>query len=52
MGLVVLVVSGLSLVLMVKGVLGVPIEGSIAVHAGRGAQSVCHHVNRHFYRGR
>ncbi len=29
MGLVVLVVSGLSLVLMVKGVLGVPIEGSI-----------------------
>ncbi|EAX4441027.1 ABC transporter permease [Salmonella enterica] len=29
MGLVVLVVSGLSLMLMVKGVLGVPIEGSI-----------------------
>ncbi|PZT62714.1 ABC transporter permease, partial [Escherichia coli] len=29
MGLVVLVVSGLSLVLMVKGVLGVPIEGSL-----------------------
>ena len=29
MGLGVLVVSGLSLVLMVKGVLGVPIEGSI-----------------------
>ncbi|MCU9930715.1 ABC transporter permease, partial [Escherichia coli] len=29
MGLVVLVVSGLSLVLMVKSVLGVPIEGSI-----------------------
>lgn len=29
MGLVVLVVSGLSLVLMVKGALGVPIEGSI-----------------------
>ncbi len=50
MGLVVLVVSGLSLVLMVKGVLGVPIEGlDPAVYAGRGAQSVCHHVNRHFY---
>ena len=29
MGLVVLVAAGLSLVLMVKGVLGVPIEGSI-----------------------
>ncbi|SQD00820.1 putative transporter subunit: membrane component of ABC superfamily [Escherichia coli] len=50
MGLVVLVVSGLSLVLMVKGVLGVPIEGSIPLFMlGRGAQSVCHHVNRHFY---
>lgn len=31
MGLVVLVVSGLSLVLMVKGVLGVSIEGSISL---------------------
>lgn len=50
MGLVVLVVSGLSLVLMVKGVLGVPIEGSIPLFMlGGGAQSVCHHVNRYFY---
>ncbi len=45
MGLVVLVVSGLSLVLMVKGVLGVPIEGSIPLFMLGVASSVCHHVN-------
>ena len=42
MGLVVLVVSGLSLVLMVKGVL-IPVKLD-PLFAGRGAQSVCHHI--------
>lgn len=49
MGLVVLVVSGLSLVLMVKVYWAYRLKARSAVYAGRGAQSVCHHVNRHFY---
>jgi ABC-2 type transport system permease protein len=49
MGLVVLVVSGLSLMLMVQGILQVPIEGRFPVYAGGGAQPVRHYLNRHFY---
>mgnify|MGYP000352793750 FL=1 len=41
MGLVVLVVSGLSLVLMVKGVLGVPIAGFIPLFRLGVAHSLC-----------
>lgn len=50
MGLVVLVVSGLSLVLMVQGILQVPIEGSVPLFMlGGGAQPVRHYLDRHFY---
>ncbi len=49
MGPVVLVVSGLSLILMVQGILQVPIEGSIPCLCWGGAQPVRHDLNRHFY---
>jgi hypothetical protein len=49
MGLVVLVVSGLSLVLMVQGMLQVPIEGRFYCLCWGGAQPVRHYLNRHFY---
>ena len=50
MGLVVLVVSGLSLVLMVQGMLQVPIEGSILLFMlGVALEPVRHYLNRHFY---
>ena len=48
MGPVVLVVSGLSLILMVQGILQVPIEGSIPCLCWGGAQPVRHDLNRHF----
>ncbi len=49
MGLVVLVVSGFVFVLMVKGVLGVPIEGSIPLFMlGVALKTVRHHFNWKF----
>ncbi len=44
-GLVVLVVSGLSLMLMVKGVLGVRLKDRSLFYVGRGAEPVRHHFN-------
>ena len=49
MGLVVLVVSGLSLVLMVQGILQVPLKGRFPCLCWGWRSAVRHDLNRHFY---
>jgi ABC-2 type transport system permease protein len=49
MGLVVLVVSGLSLMLMVQGICRCRLKARFRCLCWGGAQPVCHHLNRHFY---
>ncbi len=49
MGLVVLVVSGLSLVLMVQGFCRYPLKGRLPCLCWGGAQPVRHYLDRHFY---
>jgi hypothetical protein len=49
MGLVVLVVSGLSLMLMVQGCCRCRLKARYRCLCWGGPEPVCHHLNRHFY---
>ncbi len=49
MGLVVLIASGVSLILVVKTLLQVPIEGSILLFVWGGFEFICDNVDWYFY---